>query len=289
MSSDPAKSCSLPFRNQKEEDLTWKKGDPIAHNLGNPPLDSLFMKTIIPANERKWIVIDDNRSHGGDLSIQVSNMVTKMVRRDDQDERGQDGSYHCDTVRSVLLKAFARNGAETFSDNHWIHLIHEGSSERRVEYCVDHKNSLCYLRAIQGHSGGIPVVPELVGYTSIPYDWKEYIFHRGCSWDMSSILGSGLIPGGKENDKARQAVFFTPLNLFGEIPDEEQHHEKYKIPQKVHCHSCWKHNQDAVYWIKLSRAQDQGLQFSQTKSLAIITHNPVPGDCIYRVVSKKGD
>ena len=35
--------------------------------------------------------------------------------------------------------------------------------------------------------------------------------------------------------------------------------------------------------------QDQGLQFWQTKSFAIITHNLVPGDCIYRVVSEKRD
>ena len=34
-----------------------------------------------------------------------------------------------------------------------------------------------------------------------------------------SILGSGLIPGGIENDKVRQAVFFTPLYPFGNDPD----------------------------------------------------------------------
>ena len=48
-------------------------------------------------------------------------------------------------------------------------------------------------------------------------------------------------------------------------------------------------NQDAVYGIKLSRAQDQGLQFWQTKSFAIITPDIVPGDCIHRVISQNGD
>ena len=38
--------------------------------------------------------------------------------------------------------------------------------------------------------------------------------------ERSIYLGGGLIPGGKESDKAREAVFFTPLNLFGENPDE---------------------------------------------------------------------
>ena len=41
--------------------------------------------------------------------------------------------------------------------------------------------------------------------------------------------------------------------------------------------------------MKLSRAQDQGLQFRQTKSFAIVTHDTVPGDCIHRVISQNGD
>ena len=77
---------------------------------------------------------------------------------------------------------------------------------------------LCYLRATQGHSGGIPISPELMNYTFIPHKWKEYIFHRGISWNFQSILVSGIIPGGKENDKARRAFFFTPLNPFGDDP-----------------------------------------------------------------------
>ena len=124
-------------------------------------------------------------------------------------------------------------------------------------------------------------------YTFIPHNWKEYIFHRGISWNFQSILGSGLIPGGKENDKARQAVFFTPLDPFGDNPDEEKPHDDYTVPQKVHCNSYWKHNQGAVFWINFSNAQVPGLQFWQTKSFAIITHDIVTGDCIHRVISQK--
>ena len=102
-------------------------------------------------------------------------------------------------------------------------------------------------------------------------------------------MGTGLIPGGKENDKPRQAVFFTPLDPFGNNPDEEKPHDDYAVPQKLHHKTCWKHNQDAFFWIKLSRAQDQGLQFWQTKSFATITHDTVPGDCIDRVTIQNGD
>ena len=100
-------------------------------------------------------------------------------------------------------------------------------------------------------SGGIPIRPEMMEYTLVRYIWKEYIFHRGCSWSVQSILGSGIIPGGKESDKARQAVFFTPLNPSGENPDEEEPHDAYTVPHKVHYHSHWKRNQDTVCWIKL--------------------------------------
>ena len=49
-----------------------------------------------------------------------------------------------------------------------------------------------------------------------------------------------------------------------------------------------KRNQGAVYWVKVSRAQDQGLQFWQTKSHAIIVLSLVPSECIYRVRSQNG-
>ena len=128
----------------------------------------------------------------------------------------------------------------------------------------------------------------MMEYTLIPYNWKEFVFHRRSSWSSQSILGSGIIPGGKEKDKARQAAFFTPPDPFGNNPDEEKPHDDCTVPQKVHYKINWKHNQDAVCWIKLSRAQDQGLQCWQTKSFAI-SHDSVPGDCTYRVISQNGD
>ena len=127
------------------------------------------------------------------------------------------------------------------------------------------------FRAIQGHSGGIPIMPELMGYTSIPYNWKEHMFSQKL-WSVQSILGSGLIPGGKESDKARQAVFFTPLNPFGANPDEEEPHDDYAVHQKVHYHSHWKRNQDAVYWIKFSKAQDFSIAILANK--VICDHHP---------------
>ena len=45
------------------------------------------------------------------------------------------------------------------------------------------------------------------------------------SWNFQSILGKGLIPGGKEKDKARQAVFLTPTNPFENDQKVEEPHD----------------------------------------------------------------
>ena len=58
--------------------------------------------------------------------------------------------------------------------------------------------------------------------------------------------------------------------------------------KKVHCVSNVKHVQDAVYWITLSRAQDHGSRFWQTKSNAIIVQSPVPANCVNMVTPTKG-
>ena len=64
--------------------------------------------------------------------------------------------------------------------------------------------------------------PELMGHVAIPYNWKEFLFHRGCSFDVTSILKSGLIAGGRESKEGKQTIFFTLLNPFGDDPDEEE-------------------------------------------------------------------
>ena len=125
-----------------------------------------------------------------------------------------------------------------------------------------------------------------MGYVFIPRNWKRYIFHRGLSWTFQPLLGNGLFPGGKEKDRA---VFQIPTNLFGNDPEEEEPPDDYTVPQKVPYVTRWKHDQDAAYLIRLSKAQDRGLEFWQTKSFAIMTHATILGDCIDRVTSQDAD
>ena len=79
-------------------------------------------------------------------------MVTKMLRHCDQEERQTDGSRHCDTIRPMLVKAFAQEEAQDFDDGYWLMLIHECSNIMRIENCNDNNGSLCSLRAFQGRS-----------------------------------------------------------------------------------------------------------------------------------------
>ena len=104
-----------------------------------------------------------------------------------------------------------------------------------------------------------------------------------------SITKSGLVAGGKESKEGRQTVFFTPLDPFGsDAHEQEEPSEDCSRPRKVHCHSHWRNDQNAVYWVELSRAQDLRLQFGQTKSNVIIVHQSVPFRCIDRVVHDNG-
>ena len=63
------------------------------------------------------------------------------------------------------------------------------------------------------------IAPELMGHVAVPLRWKEFLFHRGCSCNVTSILEGGLIAGGNESREGRQTVFFTPLDSWG---DEEE-------------------------------------------------------------------
>ena len=151
--------------------------------------------------------------------IFISKNVTTMLRHCDQDERESDGSKHWEVVKSVFLRKFDRDGVRDFNDEMWLPQIFAGSSKKRIEYC---KTKIFFkMRAIQGHSGGIPIEQASMGYVQVLPNWKKYIYHKWFSWNFQSMLGQGLIPGGKEKYKAGQAVFLTPTNLFGYDPEEE--------------------------------------------------------------------
>ena len=37
---------------------------------------------------------------------------------------------------------------------------------------------------------------EMMGHVLIHHNWKEFVFHRGCLFNLTFILCAGLIAGG---------------------------------------------------------------------------------------------
>ena len=89
-----------------------------------------------------------------------------------------------------------------------------------------------------------------------------------------------------ERDTERRTT--KQLDPFGEEAEEEFNNDSTR-PREVHCISKWKPHQDAVYRIHLARAQEKGLQFWQTRSLASILFHSVPAGCIEKGVCLQGD
>ena len=75
----------------------------------------------------------------------------------------------------------------------------------------------------------------------------------------------------------------------GKDLEEEKPHSDYTVAQKAPYETKWKRNQCAVFRVRLKEAQNQGLEFWQTKSFAVMTYFTIPGDCIDSVTVQDGD
>ena len=161
-----------------------------------------------------------------------------------------------------LLRAFWYQGARHFSEKDWLQHIYEvtrrGSSTARVPE-IPSCSSRTKLMA-----------PELMGHIAIPFNWKEIVFHRGCSFNLSSVLETGLM--------GRHTIFFTPLNPLGDNPDEEAQIDDFSRPRKVHYVSHWKTFSGRRLLDKnypMHKIKD--VRFGLTKSNAIIVHKSCAG------------
>ena len=64
--------------------------------------------------------------------------------------------------------------ASTWTIPEWLDLLRAGSDKKRFQYCFHSDGFIDYMRAIQGHSGGSKVDPQLLDNVQIPYRWSEY-------------------------------------------------------------------------------------------------------------------
>ena len=129
-----------------------------------------------------------------------------------------------------------------------------------------------------------------MGHVAIPYTCKEFMTHKGSSFDCTPILKTGLFAGGRTSKYGRQTVFFAHLNPILETePLEILTNDDFAKPRMEHCRSKWRRSQDAVNFVNLARVQDEGLQICQTRWNAIVLSSSVPLECIYKVISRNGE
>ena len=88
---------------------------------------------------------------------------------------------------------------------------------------------------------------------------------RGCSLNIKSIPDAGLIAGGKESKERDDKLCSSLPQIPGGMRPKKKIDGDSSKPRKIHHQSKWKYSQDAVYWIRLAKAQEKGLTFWQTK------------------------
>ena len=96
-----------------------------------------ILLVILCSRKRSSLQVNENglrlmlTLHQGAVCIQRNpRWSRRWYLTDDQYEREEAGSYHGDTGNSKII-----------SDKYWIHLIQQGSSKTRIEYCLDNKKS----------------------------------------------------------------------------------------------------------------------------------------------------
>ena len=154
---------------------SWKQdADPIIHHVR-------IRNTCVRSEPFIWmrksgVTISANYRRRSDLAIMISKQVTSMCRH----------FHHENSVnRQVCTRWSARF--------QWWRVVTTGSrrqhKEKKSNFAKTKMESLCYLGAVKGHSGGIAVNPKIMGYFLISQHWKKYFYHRGRSWDCQSVSG----------------------------------------------------------------------------------------------------
>ena len=129
----------------------------------HPKSKSIYIKKEITKEDRIWTLIPGNQKCKRDsFETRISKCVTNMVRHHDQDEREADGAMHWDVILPVLKGRFRSQLEKELIDEDWLHCLYLGSIKTRFEICKDENGELRYIRAIQGHSGGVIISPNFI-------------------------------------------------------------------------------------------------------------------------------
>ena len=130
-----------------------------------------------------------------------------------------------------------------------------------MEHCEDSNGTMIYTRALQGHSHGVEINPDLFSLKKIPLNWKEHIFHTGTSCNYKSILENEWSMSRRfESKKHKTGLFLLSsesLRIVRTIDwkglDDEPRMVLYKHSNRP--------DHDCIYHFDLRRAQNANLVF----------------------------
>ena len=212
--------------------------------------ETVELPSTIPMNERKWIDIEPAESSLS--AYEVSKKVVNLLRHCQTIQRVDDGAVQFWRIKFYLRNQFPQN--QYWSDDRWkACLAAGGGSKRRYQYYIDISGTIVYLRALQGHSGRSLIDPSLQDNVTIQCGLFQHIYHKGCAFNLHSIINNGLIPGGQDSSQ-RQTVFFLLID-----PRDKEHqdpeHIDFSVPRRAqYLHIAWKKHKDAVFWVDIDLA-----------------------------------
>ena len=194
---------------------------------------------------------------------------------------------HC--VDQAVMSRVAANALLRGPDEDWLHCLYLGSFKTRFETCKDENGESRFFSCDPGSFRWNNDFTKTDELRDDSLQMETIHLPRGSS-TRPILFCRSWIGGRKKRTKKKEGKQSSSLLLI--LSTSMQTKQKLitdiKKPRKVHYQIHWRPEQDAVYRIHLSPAQDSGLEFWQTGSNAIITYQSVPKECVVKVVSESG-
>ena len=102
--------------------------------------------------------------------------MTRLLRHDHSLLREEDGVVVFEILAPMFGSRFA--SSPHWSIRTWLSYLQKGGGpKKRFQHCLEPypAETIQYLRAIQGHSGGKQIAPTLQDNVLLPSDFAEYI------------------------------------------------------------------------------------------------------------------
>ena len=210
----------------------------------------------------------------------------KLVRHENSRERETDVASHWKFTSPKLRFKFRSDGGSNFTERDWINFIWKGSNKTIFQYCQNSCNKWLCIRAVRGHTGEEVFQLEILGHVRTPLNWKEFVFHQGCSSNVTFVLNGGRIAGER---RSRHQTLGILHSTDGETKLKNFFMVIWRSPEKFSTQRAGSTLKTLFTGSILGRPKEEGISFWQTKSHATITYSTVPPDCIERVISQRGE